>query len=166
MRIIIMILCIISIGFSSSLDKEWNNLSIEQKNIAYKIYDIGSKNDIGLTLTSIAWQESKFGKYRISVNYEDVGFYHINLYWFFKEMGIQDTMYNRSKYITILITKPNIEEKFVINKILTLKSIYGSWYKVWWHYNGSKIYANNILKKVRYLRKKFKNRKLLIKLKE
>lgn len=158
MKVIIILLLMINIGFSSSLNKEWNNLSNEQKNIAYKIYAMGSKHDIGLTLTAIAWQESKFGKYRISVNYEDVGYYHINLYWFFKEMGIKDNMYNRSKYITILMTKPDIEEKFVINKILTLKSVYNSWYKVWWHYNGSKVYANNILKKVRYLRKKFKDK--------
>ena len=136
-----------------SLKKKWYALSSDEKASIIKSYLAGRKYDLGLTLAAINWQESCGGRWQVSIDHNDAGIYHINLHWYFKSLGIKDTVYNRSKYTTFIILHPKLSEKYVIAKLLNLRKMYnGNYYRVWWHYNGSKKYANNILHKVRFIR--------------
>ena len=158
MKLVLMALILISSLYGKSkLEYAWNRLTYEEQHLIYKSYKTGLEHDIGLSLAAINWQESVGGRYRISMDGNDVGIYHVNLYWYFKELNIENTMWNRSKYATILITKPKIEESYVIYKLLNLKSIHKEWVDVWTAYNGSKEYSIKILNKVRFLRRKFKH---------
>ena len=136
-----------------NLKKEWHGLSKDEKASILKSYLVGRKYDMGLTLAAINWQESYGGRWQVSIDHNDVGIYHINLHWYFKALGIKDTIYNRSKYTTFIILHPKLSEKYVIAKLLNLRKMYNyNYYKVWWHYNGSKKYATAILHKVRFIR--------------
>ena len=158
MKLVLMALILISSLYGKSkLEYAWSHLSTQERMCIFNSYRAGLKYDIGLTLAAINWQESVGGRYRISIDGNDVGIYHVNLYWYFKEFNIENTMWNRSKYATILITKPKIEEAYVITKLINLKLIHKHWIDVWTAYNGSKEYSIKILNKVRFLRRKFKH---------
>jgi len=136
-----------------NLNKEWRALNENEKASILRSYLVGRKDNIGLTLAAINWQESCGGRWQVSTDHNDAGVYHINLHWYFKDLGIKDTAYNRSKYTTFIILHPKLAEKYVIAKLLNLRKIYnGNYHRIWWHYNGSKKYSHDILLKVRFIR--------------
>jgi len=153
----LLLLCIFLFSTLSAeepdLKKDWSALSKDEKASILRSYLVGRKYDMGLTLAAINWQESRGGRWQVSTDHNDVGVYHINLHWYFKALNIKDTIYNRSKYTTFIILHPDLSEEYVIAKLLNLRKIYNSnYYSVWWHYNGSKKYATDILHKVKFIK--------------
>jgi len=155
-----MILLTVSVSASSRLSKEWRDMSQKEKGSILKSYTDGLEDNIGLTLAAINWQESRGGRWQISIDKNDYGIYHVNLNWYFKTLGIKDNPYNRSQYGTLFITDPDIPLQYVKTKIKgLLKRYHNNFYVMWRHYNGfskDKTYANAILKKVIFLRKVLK----------
>jgi len=139
--------------YASDVKTEWNSLSTEERSVIMESYVIGNDYNLGLTLAAICWQESMGGRWQISTDGNDVGLYHINLHWYMKEFHIKDTIWNRSKYATLLITKPELSRVYVLAKLTNLaRTNHNNWHKVWWRYNGSEEYALNIKDKVMYLK--------------
>lgn len=143
------------LGAMSPEEKDWNSLSFDEKIVIYNSYITGVKYDVGWSLGAICWQESKGGRWQISIDHNDYSRYNVSLYWYFKEHKIPDTRYNRSKYGTLLLTKPKIAEDYVIKKLKRAYKFYGNWMIVWERYNGSKEYAYKIQKKVMFLKRTF-----------
>lgn len=157
MKKILLMLLVITVtlfgDIKQDLAKDWEILSVKEKESILKSFETGEKYNIGLTLAAINWQESNGGRYQISTDNKDFGLYHINLYWYFKEFKIPDNMWNRSKHATLLLTKPEVSEQYVISKINNLLSIHdGDKFKVWKSYNGSHNYAVDISEKVKFLK--------------
>lgn len=155
MKILFLILIVTNI-YSFSLEDDWKSMSPKERRTIYKSFVTGSKYDLGLTLAAICWQESKGGRWQICTNYDGFGLYHISIYWYLKELKIKDTIFNKSEYATILLTQPEVSERFVIKKLQNLYATYGDYKTVWWKYNGSKKYSELILAKVKFLKIKFK----------
>jgi len=157
LKIIILLFLIVNTSYAvvteqEKLAQEWKAMSTEEKNSIIKSYVAGLPYNLQLTLAAINWQESMGGRWQISTDHNDVGIYHVNLHWYFKEMKIKDTIWNRSKYTTMLITKPKVCEIYVISKLQNLLlANNNNYYKTWWRYNGSEEYAKHILEKVHFL---------------
>ena len=152
----IMVIILLAIGLSANnipIEKDWMMLSEKEKVSILRSFLVGRKYDLGLTMAAINWQESRGGRWQVSTDHSDVGIYHINLYWYFKNLGISDNIYNRSQYTTLLILYPELSEEYVIDKLTTLRKRYNdNFYKVWWRYNGAKAYASKIREKVKFIR--------------
>ena len=159
MRVAILLIMFVSIMYAGKLDKDWHSLSDQERQVIYNSYCVGKQYDIGLTLAAIAWHESKGGRWQIGTRSEDYGIYHINIYWYLREIKVPVNMWNKSKYATILMTNPEIAETYVITKLINLKLAYKDWGKVWSRYNGSdsRQYALDIRDKVIFLQKQFVN---------
>lgn len=157
----IMIGLLLTISLHANLLEDWNTLTEHEKDTIVMAYHRGKVNDIGLTLGAICWQESVGGRYLISTDKNDYGFYHVNIHWYLKELHIKENMWSISKYSSILMTRPDIEEAYVVAKIKYLRKVYrDNWHKIWWHYNGSELYAYHIAEKVKFLSYITKTRKV------
>jgi len=141
-------------GSEIKLEKSWTNMSKVQRDSIRKSYTSGLDYSLGYTLAAINWQESVGGVYQISMDGNDYGIYHINIHWYLKAVHKKDTMWNRSKYATVLLTKPKYSEIYVISVLQNhLLSNGNNFYRTWWRYNGAKKYADAIRKKVIFLQK-------------
>ena len=77
---------------------EWDKLSHKQKELANKIYKRGEEFNLGATLVSIAWQESRLGKYPVSFSDKSgaCGIFHQVVRHYIKQHNLQDTELNRN----------------------------------------------------------------------
>ena len=157
-----LLLLAINLLADQSLKQQWRDLSPQQRSLAYSTYRIGSMQNVGLTLTAIAWEESYFGKYQISVKSQDYGIWQANIKWFLANKGKEDNLYNRNYFATKLVTSEHFARQYAIEQILMWHSRKGNWYKVWVAYNSGttgttkgKQYADRILKKVKFLKRQF-----------
>lgn len=76
----------------------WQKLSSKQKALANKIYKRGEEFNLGATLVSIAWQESRLGKYVVSFVDKSgaCGVFHQVVKHYIKQHNLQDTELNRN----------------------------------------------------------------------
>ena len=151
MRLVLMLVMFSTFLFSD-VKSEWLNMSEEEQLVIINSYYKGNYYNVGYTLAAIAWIESRGGRWRIGTSSSDYGIYHVNIHWYLKELGVKDTMYNRSKYATRIMIRPDIEEEFVINKLVKLHKQYKSWRTVWYKYNGSKEYVQKIADRIKYIK--------------
>jgi len=151
MRLVLMLIMFSTLLFSD-VKSEWLNMSDGEQLAIVNSYHKGKRYDIGYTLAAIAWVESRGGRWRIGTSTSDFGIYHVNIYWYLKELGVEDTIYNRSKYATRLLIRPDIEEEFVINKLVNLHKSNKSWIIVWYKYNGSMEYVKKIIDRINYIK--------------
>jgi len=157
MKTLIMTILIVITLHAQSIEKDWLSLSHKEREVIMSSYYKGLQYNLGFSLAAICWHESLGGRWQLTVGEmsSDYGLYHINIYWYLKEIKVKDTMWNRSRYATILMTQPDVAETYVINKLQTLVKAYnGDYNKVWTAYNGSKVYANSIRVKVKFLQNK------------
>jgi len=154
-KFLIVVLYAISLyGQDYNLEKDWVGMSEKEKKAIAASFQMGAKYNLGYTLAAINWHESKGGRWRISADGNDVGYYHVNVYWYLKENGIRNSIWKRLEYKTLLITNQKLELDYVISMLVKLRKKYkNAWLKIWRDYNGSPVYAKDILNKVIFLRK-------------
>lgn len=156
--IVIMCFAVVTM-LAANIGEDWARLSKTEKAVIYKSFAEGYNDDLGYTLAAIAWHESKGGRWQISTDGKDFGVYHINIYWFLKEKGINDTLYNRATWSTRIITDYKMSRNYVINKLKKLLTRHkGNYFLAWKGYNGSEDYAKKLLIKVQFLQKLFEDK--------
>jgi len=81
MKILISILVFYNLLIAKSnfktLELEYKNFTVKQKATLVRTFYTGKTFNYGYTLTAIAWQESKFGKYLINLNDPSCGIFHV-----------------------------------------------------------------------------------------
>jgi len=56
---------------------ELSHLNKPQQEVMFNTYKKAKEFDLQLTMTAIAWQESKFGKYKLNLNDPSCGVFHV-----------------------------------------------------------------------------------------
>lgn len=97
--------------------KDLENLSPEQRDVLYSTWLIGSKENLGYTLATIAWKESNFGKWMLNLSdgkYGSYGIFHINLEYAIKRNNIK-TAWGRDRYADKLLADIEFSSKEALN---------------------------------------------------
>jgi len=163
---LILILLSLSLSLYASSLKELNNLTKEQYNNLIWVYKQGKKYDLELTLTAIAWQESKFGKYPINLSDPSGGLFHNLLGSVCCRLSLTSDQWNQSRVLERLIN----DKEFALQQAVAELHYWESYWKVRrstriWSYmvmsyngghRGSKKYLKEIKRKVRILKIFFK----------
>ena len=128
--------------------KEYNNFTTEQMDTMLLVYLFGEQHNLEWSLTAIAWEETKFGIFKVPVDTcKDYGLMKHNIYWFLKRNKIPDTIWNRSKYGTKLVIDDLYSLKESV-KILRMgekvKKSWESYRAVWGYYNSGTIYNDEL----------------------
>lgn len=169
-KLLLSLILAFSLSYSKTYDelaRELDNLSTEQVDTMYKVFNYGVKHDLQWSLTAIAWRESMFGVLKLPLdNGSDRGLMQINLNTYFKRYGIKDTRWNRSKYGTKLVIDDYHCMDAAIDELRYWESKKKSWEnyrKVWGGYNdGHTIgkaglsYADDIALRIKVLSDKLK----------
>lgn len=97
LKVIIFMIIALQCAFGFA-EFEWDKLSPKQKELANKIYKRGEEFNLGATLVSIAWQESRLGKYPVSFSDKSgaCGVFHQVVKHYIKQHNLQDTELNRN----------------------------------------------------------------------
>ncbi len=80
MRILLTLMALFTISFSLTVEQAYRELlqlTPKQKQILYQTFYKAKPFDYQYTLTAIAWQESKFGKYVVNVSDGEYGSYGV-----------------------------------------------------------------------------------------
>ncbi len=159
-KLIIIILFLLPISIKAqSLKYDFNHLSKEQITILKKTCQAGIKDNLCLTMVSIAWQESDLGLYQINLQDPSAGIYHIKISTAMSYITphIANTPFNRNRVAMWLIDYSNWSAKLAIKQLqFWLRYWNGNWFKAVGSYNGgykwNRRYARKIANKVRFLR--------------
>lgn len=82
LRFILIMLSILTLGFSSTYRDELKRLTVDQKQVLLFSLKAGKEKDLGITLAAIAWKESSFGVNRSTPTdgkFGSFGSYHVLL---------------------------------------------------------------------------------------
>jgi len=162
MKKFLSILLILSGLFANSLDNELKSLTPKQRYVMHYVFYKTKQFNLGYTMTAIAWQESKFGKYPINIHDPSCGIFHI------MPKYQTDNRWKQSRMCERLIADKDFS-------IATALSVFKYWYNYWrskgyskklsWKkaimsYNGgvkgNKKYYQQIVRKIKALRKVLK----------
>ena len=166
MRRLILVFISFSLSFGISI-KELNNLSQQQFNIMLWVYKQGKQYNLEYTLMAIAWEESKFGKFKINLSDPSCGIFHNLLGSVANRLNLKPNSWNQSRICERLVE----DNTFALNQaILELKLWDNYWkirgYKNTWRkmvssYNGgtrgNKQNLQRIIERIKILRKYFKH---------
>ncbi len=86
-----------------------------QTKLAKYLHEVGKLHGYGNSLPAIALVESNLGLYQIGAISADFGIMQISIKSHLAHIGVADTVLNRSKYATLLVTNPD----YCINAALT-----------------------------------------------
>jgi len=154
--------------------KSLRSFTDKQKGILIQSYLYAERDDLGLTMSAIAWHESNAGKNLVNLGDPSFGIYHNLVGSVINRLGLPNTLYYRNKIANRLVQDPNFARSQALSELLYWKSHYlrtsGKrllWQKTIRSYNGgtmwrnkdTEIYFNNIRNKIKALRKApfFKN---------
>lgn len=99
-------------------------------------HNYGKPYDLSYTLAAIALKESNAGKWKINLQDPSGGLYHVTVDKAVKELGYEDTAFNRNRAIQALVNDDNLAAKIAVNEILFWREqIAGSWLDTWASYN-------------------------------
>jgi len=158
MKVLISLLIALSLQASSihSLVNELHNLSYSQKVTLAKTFLKAKPFDYQYTMTAIAWQESKFGKFKINLMDPSCGIFHI------MPRYLSDSKWKQSRICERLILDYDFSFSTALQQIKYWENYWKSKrvQKVWSHtvmsynagYGTSKKYLNEIKKKIRALK--------------
>ena len=167
--ILLLLLCTGLFGRVASITeniRELNRLTGTQKKVAKKVWELATPNNLQYTATAIAWQESKFGKWKINLADPSCGIFHKLLPEYAQEVGLKPTNWNISRLCEDLQNDNNSFKIFVSTFETKERSCRIHKYKNIWRcavsrYNGSgasaREYLVNILNKIHAL-KIYKNK--------
>ena len=165
------LLVILTILISNLNATSLKNLSYQQKEVLSYVYSKAKEFNLSLTMTAIAWQESQFGRYELSLSDPSCGIFHVMPAILAVKVGLQNDSWNRSRLCEKLITDRDFSFSAAL---LELKYWQNYWEaehvsRVWSHmvasYNGgfninikTNIYLKNIKAKIRLLKKYLKEK--------
>jgi len=168
-KLLLIIVTVLSLNASTnkSLMYELNHLSQHQKSTMFWVFEKGKSFDLEYTLTAIAWQESRFGKYVINLNDPSCGVFHIMPRSLIMRTSLDNTSWNRSRLCERLIIDNEFSLSAAILELKYWQNLYISKkYKdkvsIWRHmvasYNGgyrantNGKYIKEIINKIRVLK--------------
>lgn len=119
-------------------------------------YEYGKPYDLAYTLSAIALKESNGGKWKINLQDPSGGLYHVTVDKAVRELGYEDTPFNRNRAVQALVDDDNLAAKIAVQEILFWRdAVAGSWLDTWASYNHGwngkntergKAYAEDIQK--------------------
>jgi hypothetical protein len=144
------------------LEREWSEMNDRQKNNILMAYTKSKEFDLGYTMAAIMWQESLGGKYKVNLQDPSCGAFHNNINTIMARHSIENTSFNRNRICQMLIDNTDIALAEAITEIqYWLHERNGSFIEAWASYNGgwkmNKSYAENIRKKIVFLKKIIKD---------
>lgn len=142
-------------------EKEWLDLSEEQKKIAHKIFNHAKNDNLSWSATAIAWQESQFGRWQININKNnswDCGIFQNNILSVLNHQDIPHNRYNKKEICTDLIIDFDYAYINFAKEIKFWERVHkGNWDKIWSSYNGgwkgNKYYSKSISSRIFVLKK-------------
>ncbi len=161
MKIILVLIILLGSLQATSL----SNLSYRQKQTLQYVYSRAKEFHLELTMTAIAWQESQFGKYTLSLSDPSCGIFHVMPATLAKDTNINPTKWNQSRLCERLI----FDRDFSFSAALVVLKYWQNYWesknvpRVWSHmvasYNGgfdinigTNKYLKHIIHKVRLLK--------------
>lgn len=124
-------------AFMQGQELVWDKLTEAQKQVAREVYSLGKPYNLGATLVSIAWQESRLGGYPINLQDPSCGVMHINVKTYLGLHKLKDTPYNRNWYCSRLINDVKLNVATAIEVLLWFKAYHkGSYNKMVKSYNA------------------------------
>jgi len=161
-----LILLLFSLFLYASPFKKIDSLTTKQYNNLIWVYKQGKKYNLELTLTAIAWQESKFGKYPINLSDPSGGLFHNLLGSVCYRLELTPNQWNQSRILEKLISDKEFALQQAVAELYYWKSYWKVrnkkylWKRMISSYNGGHKgnvkYYRDIVKKIRYLKRYFK----------
>ena len=158
-----------SASSASSMSYEVKHLDSHQKEVLRKTFWKAKEFDYQWTLSAIAWEESKFGKYPVNLSDPSCGAFHNLLKSVAKRVDYEVNKWNMSRICEYLIRDFDFSfsqalaelkywENYWRSKGLTGNKLWRRTimsYNAGFNYKKGKNYLNRILKRIYILRKTF-----------
>tara|TARA_R110000803_G_scaffold13482_9_gene37907 strand:- start:1539 stop:2066 length:528 start_codon:yes stop_codon:yes gene_type:complete len=123
---------------------ELHSMNAKQINIMVQSYILGEKQDLGYTLSAIAWKESQAGSYPINISDPSFGVHHILITSAIKRSGLKDTSFNRNRLAAKLL-EHKVSSMYAIQELKFWQRKYeNDWIKVWASYNAGYSWQNGL----------------------
>jgi len=139
------------------------NLSLSQKQILHKTYQLAKPFDLHLTMCAIAWKESSFGTDLRNDKTKDYGVFQINLKTFKNMYYLNGGILSDKEIADELVKNYDLNFLTAIGVLKYWQIAYPSrWLRVYQGYNGGytgkgRAYAHKIMHRVRLLKQYFKD---------
>lgn len=159
---IIFILLIINISYANNIKslKFYQSLNVKQKGIMFAVFNKSKEFNLQYTLTSIAWVESHFGKYKINLDDPSCGIFHI------VPKTLSNSHWEQSRICERLIKSFNFSYSIALKRFLYFYNYYRSkgyskkisWkraicsYNSGWNWRKGLKYYKKVIKTIKILR--------------
>ena len=133
---------------------EWESLSAEQKYRLEYAYNYGKPYDLGWSMSSIAWQESHAGKYKINTKSKDYGLFQINATTIFNILGVT-SYWKKQEIITKVVMDDALSAYLALDVLQHFQRVHkNDWKKMIMSYNiGNQKDDKNLKKGLAYHKK-------------
>ena len=144
------------------------SLTLQQYHLLKEVYNLGSKFNLGLTMSAIVLAESDAGKYKITINHDtvDCGVFMIN------SKTLSNNHWNQSRICERLILDDKFSFSVAIKRFKYFYNYYRSkgfskgisWkraimsYHAGWNYKQGTKYYKKIVHNIKYISKLIKRR--------
>lgn len=158
--LLIFVIVIAIVNPSSKLENDYLKMTINQKIILDRSYQLGKEFNFGYTLSAIAWKESNAGEWLVNIQDPSFGVFHNHINSVMsRHPEIEDTPFNRNRVASMLIGDIEFSGAESIAELEFWEGIHGdaNWMKIWASYNGGWIgnpsYAREIKARIIILKK-------------
>ena len=145
-----------------SLLKEFNAMTPEQKKIACMVFKKAKEFNLQYTMTAIAWEESKFGKYTINLADPSFGIFHNQIDSVANRHGVR-SKWGKSRLAEQLLNSFDFSFSEALAELQYWQTYYKhSWnkwskmvmsYNAGYSYKNGKCYYQRIVLKIKALHK-------------
>ena len=129
------------------MDREYHQLTSEQKRILQFAYSYGKEHDFGFSMAAIAWQESFVGDEIVPINLQDpsAGLWHKNINIALEE---SDAIPNNGLRLNMMAKRliDNLEfaASLAVSDLEHWKEVRnGNWIDIWASYNAGQNYQSS-----------------------
>jgi len=133
---------------------EWDKLSEEQQYRLEYAYNYGKPYNMGWTMSSLAWQESQGGLYRVNIKSHDFGLFQINKTTIYNILGVT-SYWKKQEIITKVVMDDALGAYLALDVLQHFERVHkGDWKKMVMSYNiGNKKDYKSLKKGVAYYEK-------------
>jgi len=122
-------------GMSMAKDcSKWYDLSDEQRYRLQWAYSYGKQYDLGWSMSSIAWHESKAGVYKVNSNSQDYGIFQVNITTASDILGVSG-YWNKQALITRMVVDDEFNAYLALHVLQHFQKTRKSWKSVIRSYN-------------------------------